>query len=245
MTTMLERTLGDLVRERPARSAVLEKRRLDYCCGGKLSLAEACRKANLDPAEVGQELKLADELALSPGAPEESNLGEMTLSSLCDRIEAMHHAYLREALPRIAALSEKVARAHGERNPNLKRLTGVFTAMRAELEAHMMKEERILFPAIRQIEAAGGANSPFSGNLGSPVAVMEHEHENAGRALEEMRALLDDYSPPEWACGTYLAMNDAFRALELDMRQHVHAENNILFPRALELERAGERRVSG
>jgi len=224
------------VAERPARSRVFEKHHIDYCCGGGISLNEACRKSDLDIGTIVRELEAADS-ERDTGA---IDVKAMSLSQLIDHILATHHAYLGRELPRLVGLTEKVANAHGDSptGPQLHELVGVFKGLAAELQAHMMKEERMLFPAIKAMETdRSAAKGPF-GSVANPIRVMEAEHDSAGNALERIRELTDTYTLPEWGCNTYRAMLDGLRELELDLHQHIHKENNVLFPKAIALEEA-------
>lgn len=225
--------VGALVAERPSRSRVLEKLRIDYCCGGKLSLADACQKIGLDPAEALTSIREAD--ARENDAPV-VDPARMTLTELADHIEQTHHAWLREELPRLDTLTEKVFMVHGEAEPRLARVRDAFCALRDELTSHMGKEELILFPMIRAMEGGEQGAAAGCSSLMGPIQQMEHEHDEAGAALATMRAATDGFKPPAWACGTYRAMLDGLAELEADMHQHVHKENNVLFPRALRLE---------
>jgi regulator of cell morphogenesis and NO signaling len=159
-----------------------------------------------------------------------------SLTELCDHIEQTHHEYLRAELPRLTAIIAKVADVHSQAHTELRELNEAFAALRAELQPHMQKEEQVLFPAIRQLEAADGeASFPF-GSVANPIRMMEHEHDNAGDGLSRIRKITNDFAVPADACNTYLAMLDGLRELETDLHQHIHKENNILFPRSLELE---------
>ncbi len=236
-TDTTELPVGKLVAQRPVAAAVLERAGIDYCCGGNRTLADACREKGIDPAallgEVAAEEKNADEL--------QSDIRidwlNRSLSELCDHIEQTHHAYLKNELPRLTGLIAKVVAAHGQRRPALSEVQQVFAALRAELEPHMMKEERILFPAIRQLEQASEQSVSFPfGAMANPIRVMEHEHDVAGDALKQLRTLTEGFTPPPNACNTYRVMLDSLKRLEADLHQHIHEENNILFPRAMELE---------
>jgi regulator of cell morphogenesis and NO signaling len=228
-------TVGQLVVDRPARSRVFERLGIDYCCGGKKPLGEACGDKGLDPNRVLRELRAADS---ETSRSHERNWSRVTLAQLADHIETTHHGYLRSELPRMQHLVEKVARAHGERNPKLHALREVFVAFRQELEQHMFKEEHVLFPMCRELESAHVRPVFHCGTIANPIRVMIQEHDNAGAALERMRTLTNDYAVPADACNTYRAMIDALITLEQDMHQHVHKENNILFPRAVAAEEA-------
>lgn len=160
----------------------------------------------------------------------------MMLTELADHIEQTHHAYLRKELPRLEWMTEKVARVHGDKEPRLMKSREAFVALKAELEPHMMKEERILFPLIRQLEASADRSEFHCGSVADPIRQMEHEHNQAGDALAILNESTDGYTPPEWACNTYRAMLDSLAQLERDMHQHIHKENNVLFPKTLERE---------
>jgi regulator of cell morphogenesis and NO signaling len=230
-TLSLDLTVGELVRQHPARSRVFEAFQIDYCCGGKVPLAEACARKGLDPQSVLELLQQAD-------APDAAlvDADRLSLCELADHIEQTHHAYLRRELPRLDFMTEKVARVHGEREPRLAVVRGAFVALREELAHHMMKEEQILFPIIRQMESTGSAGASHCGSVANPIRQMEHEHDNAGCALATMHDATDGYQPPEWACNTFRALYDALAQLQRDMHQHVHKENNVLFPKAIALE---------
>lgn len=159
---------------------------------------------------------------------------------LADHIERIHHAYLHNELPRLEKMVIKVAKVHGAREPRLNQIKDLFLALSAELTTHLFKEEQILFPMIRQLEASNTLPMFHCGTVGNPVRQMEFEHDNAGLILAELRKLTDDYTPPEWACNTYRALLAALLTFEQDMHQHIHKENNILFPRAIALEREKE-----
>lgn len=227
-TSLLETPVGRLVAERPSRSRVLERWGLDYCCGGKKPLGEACEEKHLDANAVERELLAAD---TAPGSLE-MNWTTEPMPALCDHIVSAHHDYLRQALPRLSGLIEKVCNAHGENHFELYEVQAIFHEFRAELELHMMKEEQILFPLIKSLEAADIHPTANVGSIRYPIGVMESEHESAGAALARMRELTHDFRPPQEACNTYRAMLDGLEELEKDMHQHVHLENNVLFPRA-------------
>jgi regulator of cell morphogenesis and NO signaling len=228
-----ETTVGQLVAERPARSRVFEALHIDYCCGGKLPLTEACAKRGLDARTVVGLLEEADRKSENNGA---ANVAAMSLAELADHVMTKHHDFLREELPRLDAITEKVFRVHGSHEPRLKDVREAFVALQDEMLSHMAKEEHVLFPMIRKMEQTGKPQSCCGGTLAKPIQQMEAEHAESGDALETMRRATDGYVPPAWACNTYRAMLDGLAQLERDMHQHVHKENNVLFPKALALE---------
>jgi len=232
-TIDIQTTVGELVRQVPDRARVFESNKIDYCCGGKVSLADACRKKGVSTDAVVQQLS-----ALDTGNHDRTiiDADAMSLTELADHVEQTHHAYLKEELPRLDFMTEKVWRVHGEHEPRLRQVREAFVALKAEMEPHMMKEEHVLFPMIRQLETATSTPEFHCGSVANPIRQMEHEHDQAGDALKIIRTATDDFVPPEWACNTYRAMLDAMEKLESDLHQHVHKENNVLFPKAIELE---------
>jgi regulator of cell morphogenesis and NO signaling len=228
-----EQAVGDFVRQKPNRARVFESLKIDYCCGGKVSLARACEKRGIDVVEVLQAISTSDEQADLGTLVDVDSMG---LTELADHIEATHHAYLREELPRLDAMTEKVARVHGDKDERLFKMRQAFVALKAELEPHMMKEERILFSIVRQLEASPLRQEFHCGSVANPIRQMEYEHDQAGDALAILNESTDAYTPPEWACNTYRALLDSLARLEADMHQHIHKENNVLFPKAIQLE---------
>ncbi len=228
----LDVTIGSLVTERLGRARVFEQYGLDYCCGGKVALGEACKKKGLDSQEVLTALKASD---ADEKAVDSTDWRAASLTELADHIEATHHAYLNGELPRLSQLMEKVVNAHSKRYPDLVKVAETLEALRAELTQHMAKEEQILFPLIREMDSDGQINFEC-GSVVHPIGVMEHEHNNAGQALDRLRSLTQDYQAPEKACNTYRALLAGLTELELDLHRHIHKENNILFSRAITLE---------
>lgn len=227
----VETTVGELVRAVPAGSRVFENLGIDYCCGGKKRLAEVCRAKGLDSATVMAMLSAQDD------APERmpANPDAMTLSELCDHIERAHHDYLREELPRLDFMTRKVAAVHGDHEPRLHEVRQVFEAFQADIASHTQEEEEQVFPAIRKLESANGEKMALAASLQTMFAKLESEHQNVGAALGRFAELTDHHTPPDWACNTFRALYDALARLERNMHQHVHKENNVLFPRALAL----------
>ncbi len=226
--------VADLVLERPSRSRVFERFGIDYCCGGKKPLAIVCAERDLDLAEVARAL---DEPG--PAGADEIDWRGRSVAELCAHIVDHHHAYLRDELPAMRVLVDKVATAHGRAHPELLGIRATFTAMADELEQHMVKEEQVLFPACIALESDDRAGFAF-GSVESPIRVMLDEHDEVADRLADLRALTHGYVVPDDACASYRSMLDRLHTLETDTHRHVHEENNVLFPRTVELE-AGRR----
>jgi regulator of cell morphogenesis and NO signaling len=234
MTALTETaTVGQLVTQKPGRAHIFEGFGIDYCCGGGRPLGDACRERGLDPGVVIAALRAADGDSSSAS---DRDWSQASSGDLIEHIVSTHHVYLRRELPRLAELLAKTEQAHGARHGELAECRRVFTALRTELESHMLKEEQILFPAIRNMESAAPGQATFVGSVQGPIHAMEQEHESAGQALQTLRALTHDFTPPADACNTWRAMLDGLQTLEADLHQHIHKENNILFPRAIGLE---------
>lgn len=221
MTAHSERTVGELAARSLAATRVFEDHGIDFCCGGAKPFDEACRERRLDPASVLLEIESA--IAKEAAASQHTDWNMAPFETLIDHIVTRHHSYLREELPRLASWIAAVRRAHGERDGVLlEQLDAAFTAMKDELDRHIRKEEVVLFPAILRSE----------GWIAQPIAMMEQEHDSAGRALDELRRMTGNYQQPAHACATYRALYAGLAALEADLHLHIHLENNILFPRA-------------
>lgn len=225
------RTAGELAADDPAAVRLFERLGIDYCCGGKRTLSDICAGQQLSIEELAGMLRQEREKSTPDLA--EGNWNEATLGELCDHIVETHHAYLRRELPRLTGLIDKVISAHAAGHPELITLRQVFADLRAELEPHMMKEENILFPACREIGQPDGLRRFPRGFIAGPIRVMESEHHNAGSALEKLSSITGAYTAPGDACPSYTELYRGLAALELDLHQHIHKENNILFPRAL------------
>ena len=227
MTITAARTLGDLVAEAPGRAAVLDRLGLDYCCKGQRSLADACIEAGLDHDAVA--------IALDAAVPQPVD-HPIEPAALADHIEATHHAYLHAELPELDALAAKVASVHGERHPELAEVHRLVVALRLDLEPHLLKEERVLFPAIRAL-VDGAREFPF-GTVQNPIRMMSMEHERAGELLAALRDVSSGYWVPEDGCASYRSLYERLAALEFDTHRHIHLESNVLFPAAVALEDA-------
>ena len=236
------RTVRDLAAEIPNATRAFEKLGIDYCCGGSKSLSDACMQAHV-PVE---DLLRALEQASSFNQPSEANSPDLAgaLCGLIEHIVTTHHAYVKQELPRLHQLLNKVVSVHGKNHPELGKIQQTFSGMSAELTSHMMKEEHILFPHIIALEKAvsnGTAKPrPAFGTVGNPVHMMELEHESAGAALKEISTLSSNYTAPEDGCFSYRTLYTALKEFEADLHQHVHLENNSLFPRAIALEDGAE-----
>lgn len=224
MTLSLDTPVATLVTDRPARARIFERLGIDYCCGGDHSLAEAARKNDLDPETVVQMLDAATD-ASAPA--DTTDWTDAPLGALIDHIKSTHHDYLRRELPRLEALLTRVTQAHGREHAWLRPTLETFLSLKGDLESHMVSEEEQVFPSIRRLAEQEAAKIDDDG-----IEQMIDEHDEAGAALEELRTLSNDYTPPENACPKFRAAMDGLQDLEEDIHQHVHKENNILFPRA-------------
>ena len=229
-------TLGELVTSRPLFARELERHGLDYCCGGTTTLQDACLTQHLDPVVVAREL---DAIA---GDDEPDTWASMGPTQLVEHIVATHHRYLWDELPRLAALTDKIVGVHGDHHPELIDVRDRFSELRADLEPHMSKEEQLLFPMIQQLAANDTAASFHNGTIQNPISVMLEEHERVGELLAQLRALTNGYETPTDGCASYHACHEGLAHLEADTHLHVHKENNLLFPAAIELETRLEER---
>ncbi|HVT29062.1 MAG TPA: iron-sulfur cluster repair di-iron protein [Lacipirellulaceae bacterium] len=232
-TFQIQDTVGEVVARRPTLARLFEAARIDFCCGGKKTLAEVCQEKGLDPHAFLDTLEQA-----TPVSDGEAfvDAASMSLTELVNHILQTHHAYLREELPRLNMLTERVLSVHGADDPRLREVRQTFLTLASELASHMMKEEQVLFPMICQLERSDARPVFHCGSIANPIRQMGLEHHDAGAALERMCTLTDDFTPPTWACNTYRAMLDALDHLEHDMHQHVHKEDNVLYPRAIQRE---------
>lgn len=233
--TLVEKTLADIVTENIRAAIVFEEYGLDFCCKGKRPLAEACSDKNVDVQKV------VDELAkLSSNGNGTQNVNDWHLDFLVDYIMNNHHQYVRRMIPIISLHADKVASVHGKNHPETIKIADLFLAVREELEIHMMKEERILFPQIKQMMLTQNENGQFFpppfGTIQNPIRMMEYEHISAGDALYQIRELSDNYVHPDDACNTFKALYSELKEFEEDLHKHIHLENNILFPKSIALE---------
>lgn len=240
MTFDPTKTVGEVALENPSATSVFEKCRIDYCCGGERTLSAACRDAGADVDEVLVMLEGA--AREQPRGGEAEDFQAMTLAEVIRHILGTHHAYARREMEHIAPLLERVCAAHGDRHEELGRIRALFTELCADVEPHMTKEERILFPYILALEESAGRKvaPPFApfGSVENPIRMMLHEHDTAGQILRELRAASNDYFVPEDVCTSYRLLFRALEDFEQDLHRHIHLENNLLFPRAVKLESA-------
>ena len=228
--------VGDIAAANPGARRVLEEAGVDYCCGGAKSLSEASMRAGVSADEILRRLQENDQ----PVGLEEAHWASARLADLTKHIVEKHHQYVRAAVPRVGALLGKVQAKHGESHPELARIEKEFLGLGREMSAHMQKEEQILFPYIEKLERATEGKEelepPFFRTVRNPVHMMMQEHDSAGQALQAMRRLSTGYRAPAEACQSYCEVYRSLEEFEADMHTHVHLENNILFPRAVELE---------
>jgi regulator of cell morphogenesis and NO signaling len=234
MTITPDSTVAAIATELPATIRVFQRHHIDFCCGGRIPIAQACGAKGLDLDTVLGDLRTA---AAMPSV--ERNWNDASLTALIAHIQHRFHEPLRAELPRLEAMVDKVVDRHGQHLPEtLLPLQQTFRALREELLAHMLKEDRVLFPVIATLDAGAPVSVPDAAAwLASPIAAMEAEHADAGAALERLRQLTDGYTPPEWACPTFRGLYYGLAQLESEMHIHVHLENDILFPRAARLAR--------
>ena len=231
-------TVRDLAMELPQSTRLFEKLKIDYCCGGNKSLAQACASAGVDVHNV---MEMLAEVTQSR-SPDDGVLDfqNVSLTELITHIIHTHHFFTKSELDRLQLLAGKVLAAHGGNHPELVHLGELLTRLSADLKPHMFKEELILFPFIMAMAAAADQKvavpfAPF-GTVNNPIRMMMREHDTAGQILRELRSLTSDYKVPGDACVSYQTLYQALENFEMDLHQHIHLENNILFPKAIDLE---------
>lgn len=228
----------DIALSNPKARQILEDAGVDYCCSGSKSLHEACMHTNVPAEEILKRLRENSE-QVGPG---ETAWFSAPLADLTRHIREKHHQYVRGAIPRVRTLLEKVKAKHVEKHPEVGDIQLLFTEVGQEMIMHMQKEEQILFPYIDAVERAVNEKKtpepPFFGTVRNPIQAMMSEHDSAGELVKQMRKASGDYVPPADACTSYQALYEELRQFEEDLHEHVHLENNILFPRAVEMEAA-------
>ena len=237
MSLNAARTVRELALEVPNATRVFEKMGIDYCCGGGKSLEDACVAAHIPVNEVLEKLEGAKPV---PGLTADGNWSSGLLTDLITHIVRKHHTYTRDEIVRLQPLLEKVCSVHGKNHPELLSIHQTFDGLAQELTMHLMKEEQMLFPYIERMEEAALENGPVLpaafGTVQNPVRMMMQEHDSAGGALRQMREVSRNYATPDDACISYKTLYGALQEFEADLHQHIHLENNILFPRAIAME---------
>lgn len=230
-------TIGEIAAKDLRKAEVFKKYGLDFCCGGKKTLEEACKEKGLDVVQVKEELERP--IDAQSKAPLH-NFNSWNLTFLSDYIVNVHHTYVKENIPVLADLSQKVADHHGKTNPELEGIRDKVDEMLSELKVHLKKEENILFPYIKQLENSklhGGAAPGAFGSVMQPISVMENDHDIVGDLANEIRILSDNYTVPANACNSYTLLYKKLSEFEDDLHMHIHLENNILFPKAVKMEK--------
>lgn len=235
-TLQKEKTVGKMVAEDYRKAEVFKRHGIDFCCGGNIPLAQACQEKNADLEVVQAELDEID----NRQAPVEEDYNTWELDMLIDHIVGVHHVYVKKANPTIKEFVNRVKMVHGMYKPNVSDISDRFDALAAELDMHMHKEEAILFPYIKEMVRAKKAGetiqAPF-GTVQNPINMMLREHDSAGNELAIIQQLTEDYTPPKGACATHKVSYGQLKEYADDLMRHIHLENNILFPKAIELEK--------
>lgn len=224
--------VGEIVAADIRAAEVFKKLNIDFCCAGSLTLERACAKKGLDPAVVMAQV----EAHLAGKEPIEDKFGKMCLTELADYVTDKHHTYVRESAEFIDPLLDKVIRVHGDNHPELNEVGDLFYASVNELQSHMKKEENILFPLIKALEAGKIKELDPQASVKYPIEMMEAEHTEEGNRFERIRELTNDYTPPADACNTYKLTYYKLKEFNDDLEQHIHLENNILFPKSIKME---------
>lgn len=233
MQSLSNKTVREIALEMPITTRVFEKFKIDYCCRGHNGFADACRLAGADPTLVAESI----EQTVAAGNNNDTGwLNGASLRTLIGYIVDKHHVFTRDEIAALTPLMEKVASRHGETHPELVELAGVFNALCDDLMQHLLKEEQVLFPYVEQTERSESPVFSCFGTVHNPIRMMLSEHDTAGDMLRKMRQLTNDYALPEGACPSYTALFHRLEAFERDLHQHIHLENNLLFPKAIELE---------
>ena len=229
-------TVKEIVTNNFRTAAVFEKHGLDFCCRGNKLLITACEEKGINADKIIEELK-----TLTTQKIRNESYDEWTLDLLIDYIIQNHHSYVKEMMPIISVHTQKIASVHGTNHAEVIEIAKKFAGVAQEFRQHLIKEEDILFPYIKQLVQVNSrhakAEAPFFGTVKNPIKSMMAEHENAGDEFYEIRNLSSSYTPPEDACNTFIAAYQELKDFEEDLHKHVHLENNILFPKAIELEK--------
>jgi regulator of cell morphogenesis and NO signaling len=233
------KSVAEIAVEFPFSKKVFDSLSIDYCCGGQTAIGDACTRQGIDATRLS-ELLDAEMAHENTGLTAEPDFSNMSLAALCDHIVRRHHEFTRAENARIAALLEKVCGVHGDNHGELLEIEAIFTILRKELEEHMLKEERMLFPYISLMESSLDFRVPVPaapfGTTRNPVAVMMREHDAAAELLAEIQRSSNDFTVPEDGCSSYRELYAALNGLRHDLHHHIHLENNILFPKAIRME---------
>lgn len=231
-----DKTVGKMVAEDYRKAVVFKRHGIDFCCGGNIPLSQACKEKNADIDAVQLELDEID----NRQTPPEEDFDAWELDILVDHIVGVHHVYVKKSNPSIREFVNRVKMVHGMNKPNVSEISDRFDALAQELDAHMQKEEAILFPYIKELVAAKKTGTSISapfGTVQNPINMMLTEHDSAGNELEAIQKLTEDYSPPKGACATHKVSYGQLKEYADDLMRHIHLENNVLFPKAIELEK--------
>lgn len=228
-----ESSIGELVAKDLRKAEVFKKFNIDFCCGGKKTLSQVCKDKNINIKEIEEEL---DKLSTVTTAPQ--NYNDLAPDFLVDYIINTHHKYVKASLPAILEYTLKVAKVHGKDHIEVVTIHDLFKEAAEELDSHMKKEENVLFPYIKQLVQQSSNQKPNCsfGTVQNPIRMMEHEHDVVGNIFKTIRELSNNYTPPEGACTTYRLSYQKLEEFENDLHQHIHLENNILFPKSIKLE---------
>ena len=232
-------TIGEMVAENYRTAPVFKKYGIDFCCKGGRTIEDACASKGIDPQPLITDLEAATNLSDDRAV----DYATWKLDRLANHIEDVHHTYVVEASEQLKQFLDKVAKVHGEGHPYLIDIRNMFFESAGNLAQHMKKEESILFPFIKKMQMAKDAGEPMPqpsfGTVENPIAMMKVEHENEGERFEAMSVLTDGFNPPEYACNTWRVSYSLLKEFVDDLHKHIHLENNILFPKALEMEATG------
>lgn len=232
-----ESSVGEVVKLNFKTASVFQENNIDFCCGGDKTISEACTNAGLDTDQlIGQLETIAEQIDA-----DSQYINDLSLEELSTYIIERHHNYIRESIPTIKKNLEKICQVHGEHHPELFEINRLFTDSSGNLIMHMQKEELMLFPFIRRMEISSGNDTPLPqspfGSVSNPISTMLAEHQQEGDRFDQISLLTERYRVPEDACTTYELTLKQLRAFENDLHRHIHLENNILFLKAVELEK--------
>lgn len=237
MEIVEEQLIGELVAQNYKAASIFKKYKIDFCCNGNRSISEACERKNINPETLLKELQEV----LHEKSETSIDFNAWELDLLADYIEKTHHRYVVAKIQEITPYLNKVVRVHGDHNPELKEIEILFQQSANELSQHLQKEENILFPFIREmVNAKINGNAIMQAHFGTvenPIQMMKHEHENEGERFSKISELSNQYTPPAHACNTYRVTFSLLKEFEDNLHQHIHLENNILFPKAIALEK--------